>query len=222
MPASAVVTPRELKASVVRMSTQTGVGMREPGPGCAYGSVRIADDQSWKAAPVVPGGCTPPATRPGREDLRASLQAPPPPVQPWELVCSPPLALGWDRRLSLKDHTLPLPSIEGTHVSVHDALKKFQAKNDRSRWLLLVQPPCRKLWAEGGCVQLWLFISAPGQWPQATLGPTSAVSTFTLRLRACTTHISGPQRHWHVSTSSALHAALISKKPGPWERGKQR
>ena len=39
------------------------------------------------------------------------------------------LFLCFSPRRSLKDHTLPLPSIEGTHVSVHDALKKFQAKN---------------------------------------------------------------------------------------------
>lgn len=39
------------------------------------------------------------------------------------------LFLGFSPRFSLKDHTLPLPSIDGTHVSVHNTLKKFQAKN---------------------------------------------------------------------------------------------
>ena len=39
------------------------------------------------------------------------------------------LFLCFSPRFSLKDHMLPLLSIDGTHVSVHDTLKKFQAKN---------------------------------------------------------------------------------------------
>lgn len=81
-------------------------------PDLTFSPISVQRARSWLCLrqcancrrPVVessPGrsrGLHPPATRPSREDLRASLQAPPPPVQPWELVCSPPLALGWDRR----------------------------------------------------------------------------------------------------------------------------
>ncbi|CAM9650209.1 unnamed protein product [Rangifer tarandus platyrhynchus] len=68
---------------------------------CTHSTTLLTDSLGWRqcywprTAVVFNGG------KPGHEDLKASLQAPPsfhPSVRPWELVCSPPPALGWDTR----------------------------------------------------------------------------------------------------------------------------